>query len=113
MNGHCTSNDWDMFSRQNGITEEPKKRAIFLSVIGAGNYKLLSSLVAPDKPGDKEYSDLVAKLSEHFAPAPSESSNISNSTQGLGNQENQLPPMCLNYILLRSVAILEVFLRPL
>jgi len=34
--------------------------------------RLLSSLVAPDKPGDKEYSDLVAKLSEHFIPAPSE-----------------------------------------
>ena len=56
----------------NGITEEPKKQVIFLSVIGAGKYKLLSSLVAPDKLGDKEYSDRVVKLSEHFAPAPSE-----------------------------------------
>jgi len=56
----------------NGITEDPKKQAIFLSVIGAGSYKLLSSLVAPDKPSDKEYPDLVAELSEHFAPAPSE-----------------------------------------
>ena len=42
------------------------------SVIGASNYKLLSSLIAPDKPGDKECSQLVEKLSEHFAPAPSE-----------------------------------------
>ena len=56
----------------NGITEEPKKRAIFLSVIGASNYKLLSSLVAPAKPGEKEYTELVEKLSEHFTPAPSE-----------------------------------------
>jgi len=54
----------------NEITEEPKKRAIFLSVIGTGDYKLLSSLVALNKPGDKEYPDLVVKLSEHFAPAP-------------------------------------------
>jgi len=57
-----------MFSQQMGLL----RRAIFLSVIGACNYKLLSSLVAPDKPGDKKYFDLVAKLSEHFAPAPSE-----------------------------------------
>ena len=31
----------------NGITEEEKKQAVFLSVIGASTYKLLSSLLAP------------------------------------------------------------------
>ena len=41
----------------------------FLSVIGAINYKLLSSLVAPVKPREKA---LVNKLTEHFTPAPSE-----------------------------------------
>ena len=56
----------------NGITDGAKKRAVFLSVIGASNYKLLSSLVAPAKPGEKEYSALVDKLTEHFTPAPSE-----------------------------------------
>jgi len=55
----------------NGITEEAKKRAVFLSVIGASTYKLLSSLIAPDEPGDKEYTFLVDKLSKHFTPAPS------------------------------------------
>ena len=58
--------------KENVITDAAKKRAIFLSVIGAGNYKLLSSLVVPAKPGDKSYSFLVDKLSEHFTPAPSE-----------------------------------------
>jgi len=52
--------------------ESWKKRAVFLSVIGASTYKLLSSLIAPDKPGDKEYTFLVDKLSEHFTPTPSE-----------------------------------------
>ena len=56
----------------NGITEEAKKRAVFLSVIGTSNYKLLSSLLAPDKPGDKEYNTLIDKLSEQFTPTPSE-----------------------------------------
>ena len=56
----------------NGITDEDKKRAVFLTVIGASTYKLLSSLLAPAKPGDKLYTTLVDKLSEHFTPAPSE-----------------------------------------
>ena len=56
----------------NGITDGAKKRAVFLSVIGATNYKLLSSLVTPAKPGENEYSDLVDKLAEHFTHAPSE-----------------------------------------
>ena len=52
----------------NGITDGAKKRTVFLSVIGASNYKLLSSLVAPAKPGEKEYSALVDKLTEDFTP---------------------------------------------
>ena len=73
MKGLCTYVErlGHMFEA-NEITDAAKKRAIFLSVIGAGNYKLLSSLVAPAKPGDKSYSFLVDKLSEHFTPAPSE-----------------------------------------
>ena len=60
------------FRIANGITDGAKKWAVFLSVIGASNYKLLSSLIAPAKPGEKEYSALVDKLTEHFTPAPSE-----------------------------------------
>ena len=56
----------------NEITEEDKKRAIFLSVIGASTYKLLSSLLAPAKPGEKSYTFLIDKLSEHFTPVLSE-----------------------------------------
>ena len=56
----------------NDITNGAKKRAVFLSVIGASNYKLLSSLVAPAKPGGKEYSALVDKLTEYLTPAPLE-----------------------------------------
>ena len=56
----------------NDITDGAKKQAVFLSVIGASNYKLLSSLVAPARPREKEYSALVDKLTEHFTPAPSQ-----------------------------------------
>ena len=48
------------------------KRAMFLSVIGPKSYKLLSSLVAPSKPGEKTYGKLVKKTEEHHCPPPSE-----------------------------------------
>ena len=69
---HCMSKDWDMFSLQMGLPQNPRSEQFFLSVISASNYKLLSSLIAQNKPGNKEYSQLVEKISEHFAPAPSE-----------------------------------------
>ena len=52
--------DWNMYVERlghlfvaNGITGADKKRAILLSVIGDGTYKLLSSLLPPTKPGEK------------------------------------------------------------
>ena len=56
----------------NGIDSAEQKRAVFLSVIGPSTYKTLRNLVSPEKPGEKTYEDLVAALSKHFKPAPSE-----------------------------------------
>ena len=57
-----SQDEWPLYVKRlkhifvaNGITDGAKKQAVFLSVIGASNYKLLSSLVAPVKPGEKEY----------------------------------------------------------
>ena len=41
------------FLMANGITDGDNKRAVFLSVIGPKVYKLLGSLIAPAKPGDR------------------------------------------------------------
>ena len=57
------------FFGANGITEEAKKRDIFLSAIGVDNYKLLKSLLHPALPGDTPYDDLTRKFKE---PAQSE-----------------------------------------
>ena len=54
----------------NGI--EDVKKDVFLAVIGPPTYKLLKRLVAPAKPGEKEYNQLVQVLTQHFEPAPSE-----------------------------------------
>ena len=60
------------FFKANSITTNEQKQSVFLSVIGRTTYKLLRSLVAPDKPGDKSFKDLVKKLMDHFNPTPSE-----------------------------------------
>ena len=47
-------------------------RAVFLSVVGASTYRILRNLVAPKKPGEKTYDELIDALSSHFKPTPSE-----------------------------------------
>ena len=60
------------FFAANGIENASKKRSVFLAMVGPSAYKLLGNLVAPKKPGEVEYGELVKKLSEHHNPAPSE-----------------------------------------
>ena len=55
------------FLAANGITDADRKRDIFLAVIGPNAYKLLSSLVAPEKPGEKTFMDLVAVMAQHHS----------------------------------------------
>ena len=62
------------FFEANDITGDKaaKCRATFLSVIGPAPYKLLRSLIAPTKPTDKTFEELVAVLTKHYSPQPSE-----------------------------------------
>ena len=60
------------FLAANDITDATRKRSIFLTVMGPREYKLLRSLVAPAKPGDKTFSELVAIMAQHHSPPPSE-----------------------------------------
>ena len=41
-------------------------------MIWPGPYKLLRSLLTPDKPSDKTFEALTALLSKHYSPPPSE-----------------------------------------
>ncbi len=56
------------FPTANGIAEEARKKAVFLSVLGPKTYKLLGSLVSPTKPGEKTFAELVAVLTQHYSP---------------------------------------------
>ena len=62
----------ERFFIANSITSNDKKRAVFLSVVGAETFKVLRSLVSPDKQGDKSFADLLQKLDDHYSPKPSE-----------------------------------------
>ena len=48
-----------LFSYQRDYGRQQEERYIFLAVVGPSAYKLLSSLVAPRKPGEKTFTDLV------------------------------------------------------
>ena len=43
------------FFHANGVDDDDKKQSVFLSVIGPAAYKLLRSLLSPEKPGDKSF----------------------------------------------------------
>ena len=57
----------------NSITEEAadKQRAILLSSCGAATYQLIRNLVAPGKPTDKSFSELVVLVKDHHQSCPS------------------------------------------
>ena len=50
--------------------EDGKHVSVLLSVMGAACYGLLRSLIAPDKPGEKTYAEIVEVLKGHFSPKP-------------------------------------------
>ena len=56
------------FFAANKVTEGMTERDVFLAVIEAKNYKLLSDLLSPAKPGEKPYTELVDTLNKHFSP---------------------------------------------
>ena len=69
------ADDWEAYIEQlesyfvvNDITTAAKKRAILLSSCGTAAYKTIRNIVAPTKPNEVEYKDLVKKVKEHYTP---------------------------------------------
>ena len=67
--------DWTSYSERlteyftaNDVDDAAKKRAILLSVVGASTYQLIRNLVAPRKPTEKAFNDLVKLVQEHYQP---------------------------------------------
>ena len=58
----------EQFFVANDVTGEDKavkRRATFLSLVGRSAYNLLRSLIAPAKPTDKTFGELVSVLTKH------------------------------------------------
>ena len=53
-----------------GNEAEEKKRAILLTVCGSKTYSLMKNLLAPTKPTEKSYTELVDLIEKHVSPKP-------------------------------------------
>ena len=69
--------DWVQYSERlehyfvaNTITEDKKKVAILVTVIGGKAYALLQNVLAPAKPADKSFDSLVKIMKDHLKPKP-------------------------------------------
>jgi len=90
----------------NEITEATKKHAIFLSSVGASMCALLRSLVAPSKPGEKSFAELITTLSNHFQPTPSpivERFKFHSRSRKPGESVADFVAVCLNTANLRTL----------
>ncbi|XP_068228057.1 uncharacterized protein [Palaemon carinicauda] len=61
---------FDPFCLAHDITEEDKKRVVFLSAVGAPIYGLLKTSLAPNKPSSRTYRELSELLKNHLHPKP-------------------------------------------
>ena len=74
-----SAEDWTSYSERlqqyfiaNDVNDDSKQRAILLSNCGPQTYQLLKSLLTPDKPADKTFTEIVKKLKDYWQPKPSE-----------------------------------------
>ena len=76
---NSTQEDWLLYTEclvqyflANGISEDGnKRRAILLSSCGTATYQLIHNIVAPDKPTNKTFAELMALVKAHHQPRPS------------------------------------------
>ena len=93
---------FEMFVAANGITDDGKKKATYLSVIGPKTYALLRSLTTPDKPKDKDFAALTQLLTNHLSPAPLEIAETYRF-----HQRNQQPGERINQFIAQIRALSE------
>ena len=61
-----------------------------LTVCGSTTYSLIRNLVAPEKPVDVAYADLVAKVKQHLSPTPSVIAGCRRKQGGRNQGSSQL-----------------------
>ena len=61
---------FEHFLSANNVKEDAQKQHLLLAMIGGRTFKLLASLVAPRKPGEVDYAEILRVLEEHLKPKP-------------------------------------------
>ena len=54
----------------NDITDDGKKKAMFLTSVGPDTYNLIRDLCTPGKPSDKSFADICKLVHDHLNPEP-------------------------------------------
>lgn len=71
VNDWVMHTDWtEQFFVVNRITDDAKKVAVLLTVIGETVYALVRNLLAPAKPAEKSFDVLVKVMKDHLKPKP-------------------------------------------
>ena len=65
---HTWREQIDIYLSANGITDGTRKRDVLLTVCGPKKYHILRNLLAPKKPTEVSYGDIVQTLKLHFSP---------------------------------------------
>ena len=55
----------------NDVKSQEKQRAVLLSAVGAQTYQLIRNLLAPTKPTDVSFAEIVDAMQKHIQPLPS------------------------------------------
>ena len=58
----------ELYLAANKITDANQKRDVLLSICGVKTYHILRDLLAPQKPSETSYADVVKCLKTHFNP---------------------------------------------
>ena len=73
ITGYNTLNAWNIsYFLANKITDASKQRSILISSVGQKAYKILRSLLAPNKPTEVSFKNLVTAMTSNFSPPLSE-----------------------------------------
>ena len=59
---------FEQFLLANNVTDEVRMRAFLITLIGPRTYSRLRDLLAPDRPTDTPYADLLTLLGRHYEP---------------------------------------------
>ena len=61
---------FELFCSANGITDEGKKKSVFLTSLGVDTYKLVRNLCTPNPPASETLPKIVELLKAHLSPEP-------------------------------------------